>query len=75
MEKKKERTPFALVKVGEMIKTERKNQKLSLKELSEKSFGHPHYATIISLIERGKRPRVEFITITKILNAMGFKLI
>lgn len=74
MTKQKVKSPLVLVKMGELIKSERTKQKMSLKELSEKSFGHPHYATEISKIERAKSPGVTFLTIFKLLKSLEFEL-
>jgi len=56
--------------IGNLIKAERKTQKLSLVQLSEKAFGDPFHSKNISEIERGVRPNVAFITICKILKAL-----
>lgn len=63
-----------LTKIGKFIKSERTKQKLSLAELSKKSFGSEYQAKGISLIERGMKPKVEFETINKILFALGYDL-
>ena len=60
--------------IGKFIKRERTKQKLSLDELSRKAFGSPHQAKGISLIERGMTPSVTFVTIDKILVALGYEL-
>jgi len=59
---------------GNFIKRERTKQNLSLDELSRKAFGNPHNAKGISLIERGMTPNVTFVTIDKILVALGYEL-
>lgn len=69
--KKKDKS---LVKVGILIKTERKNKGYSLAKLSDLAFGNENYATTISLIERGMRDTVHFTTIVKILKALEFEI-
>ena len=59
---------------GKFIKRERTKQKLSLAQLSKKAFGSQHQAKGISLIERGMTPSVTFVTIDKILLALGFQM-
>jgi len=61
--------------IGTMLKNERKTQKLSLIQLSEKAFGDPFHNKSISEIERGIRPQVSFITICKIAKALGLQVI
>jgi transcriptional regulator with XRE-family HTH domain len=60
--------------IGKFIKRERTKQKLSLAQLSKKSFGSQFQAKGISLIERGLVPNVSFVTIDKILVALGYEL-
>jgi len=61
--------------IGTMIKNERKIQKLSLVQLSEKAFGDPFHNKSISEIERGLRPSVAFMTIVKIMKALDIPVI
>ena len=63
-----------LVKLGVLIKEERKKQKITLSKLSKSAFGTENFATSISLIERGQKNRVEYLTIIKILRALGYEL-
>ena len=63
-----------LVKLGALIKEERKKLKYSLAKLSKLAFGTENFATSISLIERGQKNGVEYLTIIKILRALGYEL-
>jgi len=63
-----------LVKLGALIKEERKKLKYSLANLSKLAFGTENFATSISLIERGQKNGVEYLTIIKILRALGYEL-
>jgi len=63
-----------LVKLGNLIKTERKKQGYSLAKLAKMSFENENFATSISEIERGLKEQVQFTTIVKILRALGFEL-
>lgn len=60
--------------IGKFIKRERTKQKISLDELSIKSFGSPHQKKAISSIERGLVPNVSFANIDKILVSLGCNL-
>ena len=64
----------SLDKVGKFILAERTKQKLSLVQLSNKAFGNPYSATIISKIERGLYPNARFITIADLLLALGVEM-
>jgi len=59
---------------GRFIHKERKKQKLSCAALSQKAFGGPYQAKNISLIERGLNEKVQFVTVEKILSALGYEL-
>jgi hypothetical protein len=63
-----------LLACGRFISRERSKQKLSLAKLSQKSFGHTHYATIIGKIEKAEKPQIAFDTIDKILCGLGYEL-
>lgn len=63
-----------LVKVGMLIKLERKKKKYTLAQLSKLAFAHENYATLISEVERGLKPQVNYITIVKIFRALEVKL-
>ncbi len=63
-----------LLKLGVLIKTERKKKGYSLAKLSNLAFGNDNYATTISLIERGQRSTVHFLTIVKIFRALELKM-
>lgn len=60
--------------LGEYINQERRIQRLSLEELSIKSFQSPHQKKAISLIERGLSEEVQFITIVRIFNGLQIDL-
>jgi len=64
-----------LYKMGKFIHQQRADQKLSLAQLSEKAFGNTHYASKISLIERGEYPNATFMIIVKLLNVLGHRII
>jgi len=72
---KTEKKSKDLVKIGNLIKAERKKQKVTLAKLSKLAFGTENFATSISLIERGKKNGVEYLTIVKIVRALGFELL
>lgn len=63
-----------ILALGKFVNKERKKQKLSLATLSNKAFGSPYQAKGISLIERGMTENVQFITVEKILSALGYEL-
>jgi len=63
-----------LTAAGKFIHRERNKQKLSLAKLSEKAFGHTHYATIIGKIEKAEKPQIPFDTVDKILSGLGYEL-
>jgi transcriptional regulator with XRE-family HTH domain len=67
--------PRELRAVGAMIKKERNSQKLSLAELSDKAYGNPHAATMISKIERAMKPQVSFMTIVALMKALEIPVI
>ena len=72
---KKGSIPRELRVIGSMIKKERSNQKLSLAALSDKAYGNPHAATMISEIERGLKPQVAFMTIVALMKALEIPVI
>jgi len=72
---KKSKAPREIKVIGEIIKSERTKQKISLAKLSELGFGNTNMATIISKIERGLHPNVEFMTIIKIFNALNIPIV
>jgi len=72
---KTEKKSKDLVKIGNLIKAERKKQKVTLAKLSKLAFGNENFATSISLIERGQKKGVEYLTIVKIVRALGFELL
>jgi len=63
------------IAIGEIIKNERKNQKLSQKQLSIIAFGSDTAHEIISKVECGKRAKVQFETIFKILLALDIDIL
>lgn len=65
------RTNLAL---GNLIKAKRTELGLSLAELSKLAFGNVHDAKAISLIERGVTENNKFVTVEKILFALGYDL-
>ena len=76
METVKQRTaankiPRELRAIGNLIKTERRKQNLTLSKLSEMAFGHTNYSKTISQIERSKKPQVPFMTICLICKALN----
>lgn len=72
--KKKPTAPLVLFKLGKLIKSERASRKWSLAKLSKEAFGHENYANVILKIENGQKPRVEFMTIIKILSAFEIEI-
>ena len=72
---KQKNAPLELYKIGKMIKKEREQRKLSLRQLSEKVFGNEYYASAILKIENGNKPKVEFMTIVKILRVFEIKIV
>lgn len=72
---KQKNAPLELYKIGKMIKKEREERNLSLAKLSDLAFGSKYYASLILKIENGNKPRVEFMTIVKILRAFEIKII
>lgn len=72
MRLKEKPIPYAIVRTGKFIRDERLKQKMSLEKLSLESFGNSNMMSVISLIERGKKPHVEFLTIYKIFKALGY---
>jgi transcriptional regulator with XRE-family HTH domain len=64
--------------IGAIIKTLRKEKKLSQKQLSEKVFGNDTMHATISRLESGKHSKVHFNSVCITLEALGidiFKLI
>jgi transcriptional regulator with XRE-family HTH domain len=65
-------------KIGTIVKTFRKEKKLSQKQLSEKVFGNDTHHATISRLESGKHENVRFDTVCITFEALGidiFKLI
>ena len=61
--------------IGAAIKALRKQQKLTLYELSEKVYGAKNNYASISRIENGKWENIHFLTIHNILKALDIDLI
>lgn len=61
--------------IGVIIKTRRKTQKLSQKELSVRIFGDDSHNTFISRLENGQFENSGFITIFNVMNALNIDLI
>ena len=61
--------------IGNIMKEERKRQKLSLSKLSELVYGNPYSAKSLSEYERGIREGVEFMTLVKIFKVLGLSVV
>jgi len=60
--------------IGLFVHYHRKEQNLTLMNLSELAFGHLNYATKISKIEKGNLTNFSVETLDKITKALGFDL-
>jgi transcriptional regulator with XRE-family HTH domain len=60
--------------IGKFIHAERKKQKLSLAQLSEKSFGNTHYAKRIMDIEKAQVNDYMIGTLDKILRGLNYDM-
>ena len=70
-----QKIPRELRAIANMIKTERKRQKISLAKLSEMVYGNPYRAKALSEIERSLCPQIPFMTIVNVLKALGVEVI
>ena len=61
--------------IANLIKTERKKQKLSLATLSKMVYGNEFRAKDLSEIERGLKPLVPFTTICHICKSLGIAVV
>lgn len=64
-----------MLEIGLIIKKQRNDRKLSLRQLASLVYNNEKYASRISNIENGKTKNVTFETIQKILTHLGIDLL